>query len=33
MDLAVDSEGRIYVVDTVRLEIHVFVPVTKGATA
>jgi sugar lactone lactonase YvrE len=27
MDLAVNSEGVVYVVDTVRLEIHVFVPV------
>jgi hypothetical protein len=25
MDLAVDSEGRVYIVDTVRLQIHVFV--------
>jgi hypothetical protein len=25
MDLAVDSKGRVYVVDTVRLQIHVFV--------
>jgi sugar lactone lactonase YvrE len=29
MDLAVDSEGRVYVVDTVRLQIHVFAPVTE----
>jgi sugar lactone lactonase YvrE len=36
LDLAVDSKGRIYVVDTVKLEIQVFVPVEKeqaGATA
>jgi sugar lactone lactonase YvrE len=26
MDLAVDSLGRVYIVDTVRLQIHVFVP-------
>ena len=26
MDVAVDSEGRIYVVDTVRLQICVFAP-------
>jgi streptogramin lyase len=26
MDLAVDSSGRVYIVDTVRLQIHVFVP-------
>jgi len=32
LDLAVDSRGNIYVVDTVRLEIQVFVPVVKGAT-
>ena len=36
LDLAVDSKGKIYVVDTVKLEILVFVPVDKeeaGATA
>jgi len=36
LDLAVDSKGNIYVVDTVTLEIQVFVPVDKeeaGATA
>jgi sugar lactone lactonase YvrE len=33
LDLAVDSKGNIYVVDTVKLEVQVFVPVTKGATA
>jgi len=33
LDLAVDSKGNIYVVDTVTLEVQVFVPVTKGATA
>jgi len=33
LDLAVDSRGNIYVVDTVSLEIQVFVPVVKGATA
>jgi len=26
MDLAVDSEGRVYVVDTIHLQIHVFEP-------
>ena len=26
MDLAVDSEGRVYIVDTIRLQIHVFIP-------
>jgi len=31
MDIAVDSEGRIYVADTVRLEILVFVPKSAGA--
>jgi sugar lactone lactonase YvrE len=31
MDLAVDSEGRIYVVDTVTLEIHVFSPSSAEA--
>jgi sugar lactone lactonase YvrE len=31
MDLAVDSNGRIYVVDTVKLEIQVFAPVARGA--
>ncbi len=29
MDVAVDSEGRVYVVDTVRLEINVFAPVER----
>ena len=29
MDVAVDSEGRIYVVDTVKLDIHVFAPVAE----
>ena len=33
LDLAVDSKGNIYVVDTVKLEVQVFVPVTEGATA
>lgn len=33
LDLAVDSKGNIYVVDTVRLDVQVFVPVAKGATA
>jgi len=31
MDIAVDAEGRIYVADTVRLEILVFVPKAEGA--
>jgi sugar lactone lactonase YvrE len=31
MDLAVDSEGRIHVVDTVTLEIHVFAPASEEA--
>jgi len=31
MDVAVDSAGNIYVVDTVRLEIHVFEPQTREA--
>ena len=26
MDLAVDSKGRVFVIDTVRLQIHVFTP-------
>jgi len=30
MDLAVDSRGRVYVVDTVRLEIYVFSPEEAG---
>lgn len=33
LDLAVDSKGKIYVVDTVTLEVQVFEPVAKGATA
>ena len=33
MDLAIDSQGRIYVVDTVRLEIRVFAPTTAEAPA
>jgi sugar lactone lactonase YvrE len=33
LDLAVDSKGNIYVVDTVTLEVQVFEPVTEGATA
>jgi sugar lactone lactonase YvrE len=32
MDLAVDSRGRIYVVDTVKLEICVFSPAVREAT-
>jgi len=32
MDVAVDSAGRIYVVDTIRLEIRVFSPTTMEAT-
>jgi sugar lactone lactonase YvrE len=32
MDLAVDTESRIYVVDTVTLEIHVFLPPDPEAT-
>jgi hypothetical protein len=31
MDVAADAQGRIYVVDTVRLEICVFAPATPGA--
>jgi sugar lactone lactonase YvrE len=31
MDVAVDSQGRIYVVDTATLEIHVFAPVGREA--
>ncbi len=31
MDLAVDSEGRVYVVDTVRLQIYVFEPDVDGS--
>lgn len=31
MDLAVDSEGRIHVIDTVTLEIHVFSPISAEA--
>ena len=31
MDVAVDSAGRIYVVDTERLEIRVFEPATGEA--
>jgi sugar lactone lactonase YvrE len=30
MDLAVDSEGRVYIVDTVRLQIHAFIPEEGG---
>jgi len=26
MDVAVDSGGRVYVVDTIRLQVHVFAP-------
>ncbi len=33
MDIAVDAEGRIYVVDTVKLEICVFAPTVREATA
>jgi sugar lactone lactonase YvrE len=33
MDLAIDSKGRIYVIDTVRLEICVFAPAPPEATA
>jgi len=32
MDVAVDSAGRIYVADTVRLEIRVFQPTSEGVT-
>ena len=31
MDLAVDSHGRVYVVDTIRLQIHVFEPGDDGS--
>ena len=31
MDIAVDARGRVYVADTVRLEILVFEPATEEA--